>query len=497
MKELFRYLQMVSERRTLFVISAFVATIVLISGSYLLPKKYSADSTVFIEKSVINHLVKGLAITPDMDDQLRVLKYALLSRGLITRVLKELDMDTIHTDEKSLQSLVSNLQKRTRINVKGKDLFTVSITDPVPQFAQNFINTLVRTYVEENLSGKREETYGANRFLNEQLTHFKEKLDAAEDAIIAFRKEQGIFLSQDDASNLADLKEYQQQIENIGIALNTNRAKRSKLAAQLNKLEPTIAVFSEKQRGDRIKYLEATLQKMLLTYTENYPDVVMLKSELEGLKKEESQPDTAFSNDSEMMVGNPVYQDVQQKMFDLEAEIGALTSQRKSLKAIMKERKQTLQNVPVSNKKLAVLTQERDSYRKIYQELLLRQGQAEVSKQMEISDKATTFRIVDPAYFPTRPVFPNLPRMILLSAIAGIGLGAGLVILIESMKGSIRSVDELTLAELPILGVIPAIIDNASSLAMKRRDLALGFVVVLYGSGIAGLLAYEIIFKTG
>jgi len=495
MKDILRYLLILKERRGLFLITAILMSLLFIGGSYLLPKKFRADSTVFIEKSVINNLVKGLAITPEVDDQLRVLKYALLSRGLITQVLQDLDMDTIHTDEADLQALVSDLQQRTSIQVKGKELFKVSITDSDPKFAQNYINTLVNSYVEGNLSGKREETYGANRFLNDQLTHFKKKLDEAEDAIIAFRKEKGIFLSQDDSGNLADLKAYQKQIEEIGITLNTLKAKKKKLTAQLTQLEPTIAIFSEKQRDDRIKYLDATLQTMLLTYTENYPDVIQLKSELESLRKRAAQPVEEGSFSDEMMVANPVYQDVQQKMLDLDAEIGALSSQRKSLEDILEQRKSALQNVPLNQKQLAVLSQERDSYRKIYQELLLRLGQAEVSKQMEISDKTTTFRIVDPAYLPIWPVFPNMPRMILMSIVAGIGVGAGLVLLLEQMKGSLRSVEDLVLSGLPVIGVIPVIVDSAAKVAVRRKDFALIALTIVYCGGVMSLLVFELILK--
>ncbi|PNU19958.1 chain length-determining protein [Geothermobacter hydrogeniphilus] len=497
MKELFRYLEMIYERRTLFVLTTILATVVFICGSYLLPRKYEADSTVFIEKSVINNLVKGLAITPDMDDRIRVLKYALLSRGLITRVLKDLDMDTLHPDVEDFQELVSNLQGRTKIEVKGKDLFTVSLVDRNPKFAQQYVNRLVSAYVEENLSGKREETYGANRFLQDQLTHFKKKLDTAEDAIIAFRKKQGIFLSQDEAGSLADLKDYQKQIEQIGIQLNTLKARKTKLGGQMRSLEPTIAVFSEKQRDDRISFLEARLQQLLLTYTENYPDVVRLKAEMEDLKARNANGVASKPVKSEMMVSNPVYQDVQQKMLAIEAEIGALTSHRKSLRKIIADRKAALQNVPVSRKKLAVLTQERDSYRKIYQELLLRLGQAEVSKQMEIGDKATTFRIVDPAYLPTRPIFPNRIKMIFLAVCAAIGVGAGLVILLESLKGAVRSADELTLAGLSIIGVIPVIVDSESQAALVRGNRMLGMVVVLYSAGIATVLACEMFLPRG
>ena len=57
-----------------------------------------------------------------------------------------------------------------------------------PAFARDYINTLVNIYVEENLADKREESYGANRFLAEQVTFYKQKLDEIDAKIIDFQK---------------------------------------------------------------------------------------------------------------------------------------------------------------------------------------------------------------------------------------------------------------------------------------------------------------------
>ena len=82
-----------------------------------------------------------------------------------------------------LTKTILNLQKTIKIGVRRSDLFTVSLAGPDPAFLQNFVNTLVSQYVESNISLKRDEAYGANRFLEEQLQSFKQKLEKAEDAI--------------------------------------------------------------------------------------------------------------------------------------------------------------------------------------------------------------------------------------------------------------------------------------------------------------------------
>jgi polysaccharide biosynthesis transport protein len=489
--EIFKYLKILYKRRFVFIFVALFVTSAITAGSYFLPKKYQADSTVFIEKNVINDLVKGIAVTPDMDTRVRVIKYALLSRNLISKVLADMDIDTEVKSTAELQDMVSALQKRTDIKVKDKEgLFIVSITDQDPHFAQDYVNKLVRKYVEENLSGKREETYGANRFLDEQLIHFKDKLDQSEDAIIEFRRSKGVFLSVDEKSALDDIKEYQKEIEGINLSIDTLKAKRNSLKSQLRSVEPTVAIFSEK-REDRIIKLEEKIRQLLLTYTENYPEVIKLKAEIEGLKRRMENGSDDDTAQTELTSLNPMHQEIQQKVFDVEAEMSALEGRKKMLHKLMGERENDLQDVPENRKKLAVLIQERDSYRKIYEELLMRAGQSEVSKQMEIGDKATTFRIVDPAILPMVPVSPNMIKMILLAIAAGLGCGFGAVVLLDNLNSSVKEVQQLRNMGMEVLAVIPSITDEVRVAQQKKKDLLVYTFAALYFCGIIGLLAWE------
>ena len=399
-REIIKKMHLFYKHRYLFVVLFIFITTVVIVGSHFLPKKYEANSTVFIEENVIKNLVKGIAVTPDMDDRIRVLQYALLSRDLITKVLKEMDINPITRNPEKLQDLVTSIQKRTKIYVKGKDLFTVSFVDQDPEFAQHFTNRLIQRYLEDNISSKRKETYGANRFLDEQISLFKGKLDKAEDALINFRKSHNIYVTNDEKSILDDIKKYSGDIDNIELNLDTLTAKNVQLKKQLEAIKPTVAIFSQQQKNDRILTLETKIKHLLVNYTDKYPEVVKLKAQLQALKAQRSTGEDPEVAQTTMTSVNPVFQDVQQKAFDLDSEISAQKAKRKRLEELLSQRKMQLRTVPENRKGIAMLIQERDSLKRIYDELLMRMGQSEVSKQMEIGDKTTNFRVVDPALYP-------------------------------------------------------------------------------------------------
>ena len=456
--EIIKYLNIIMRRKYVLIIVSLSIMTVLTVGVFLMPKKYRADTTVFIEKSIIDDLVKGLAVTSDSNDDVRVLRYSLLSRELIYKALDSMNHEIFNEDEYKIQEYIKELQRKTNIDVDKRDLFIVSIEDSDPHFAQKYLNTLVSTYVDENMSSKREDTLGANKFLDGQLQIFKEKLDKAENAIIDFRRKQGVYFSTDEVVDLKEIKDYMRQIEDIELNINSIEARRGRLQTQLASLSPTVDVLSGGNGDSSIEGLEKRLSTLLLRYTENYPEVVRLKSELESLKHKNTNKSGYGDSQTTMLTSvNPLYQELQQQAFAVEAEISSLTAKKQNLEKRVHLREKELRDIPKNKKELGVLVQERDSYRQIYQELLSRMGQSEVSKQMEITDRAGTFRIVDPAILPTTPVSPNLARMILVAIAAGLGCGFGVVLLLENLDLTIKDSDQLEAMGIEVLAIIPRI----------------------------------------
>jgi len=496
LNDLMKHLRAIHRRRYLCLAVSLLVMTVIIGYSYRLPRQYKADSTVFIEQNVISSLVEGIAITPEMTDRIRVLRYAMLSRDLLLNVLKKMETERLPANESALNAFIANLQKRTDIQFREREgLFTVSLVDPDPDFATRYINSLVRQYVEENISAKREETYGANRFLDEQLVLFKTKLDRAEDAIIEYRKKQGINTAFDERALLTDIGNYQRSIEELNLSIDTQKARLAELDKQLTGVEPTVSLLSGQQQESRLAGLQQRLVQLLGTYTENYPEVVTLKAEIAALK---AGPDVGdLPRGGNMTAVNPLYQDLRGGIADARAELNALKARRKMLQNLRVQRELELQNIPENQKVLAVLTQERDSIRNLYEELLQRMGQSEISKQMEISDKATTFRIVDPAIRPTTPVSPDMVRMIVLAIAAGLGCGIALVLGLNHLDNTIRDVNQLKELGIEVLAVIPRIEDPMRVRKTRWIDGVSYSIAGIYFSGVLVLLGFEFLKKLG
>ncbi len=133
-----KYLQLIIRRKELFVALALLIMTGGIILSYVLPRKYEATSTVFIEKNVISELVKGITATPSMEDTIKVLTYAITSRTLLTKVADSLDMNVSSGKKADMDAVIKKLQRNTTVRVRDKNLFTISYTDRNPRMARDY-----------------------------------------------------------------------------------------------------------------------------------------------------------------------------------------------------------------------------------------------------------------------------------------------------------------------------------------------------------------------
>jgi polysaccharide chain length determinant protein (PEP-CTERM system associated) len=227
------------------------------------------------------------------------------------------------------------------------------------------------------------------------------------------------------------------------------------------------------------------LKLLLLNYTESYPEVVRLRALIEAQKKQQKAPGKLDQgSDSEVSTLNPLFQNLKQQAFQVESELDGLNARQAQLQGLIGSKSSQLRNIPADQKKLSDLVKEREASRQIYEQLMMRQGQAELSKQMEVEDKATTFRIVDPAVIPKKPVSPNRVRLIIMGILAGLTAGLGVVYLKEMLDSSVKDVKVLRSFGYEVLAVIPTIEIPVVQVERQRKDrliyaVSAGFLVVI------------------
>jgi succinoglycan biosynthesis transport protein ExoP len=465
-----KYLSLINSHKWLFAITALAIMTCAVVTSYVLPKKYEARSTLFVSKNVLNDLVRGIAVTTTVEESLKGLNSTFKSRKLITKVIDDLDLNLKKQNDTLLETTIESLRNRTNFQLNEREgLITISFTDKNPRLTRDYVNALIRRFIEDNLSFKREESYGATSFLSDQASSIKEKLDKAEAEISRVRSQSGAALSAEPAAIQPEINAGQQRLD--GLILR--RSQLEALRNQLSKNDPS---------RDRIVALQKRLEELRVEYTDNYPEVVKIKADIEAAQKEIGR----------RSVGSSAAVRDTQELERVDAELKAVRISEENVRAQLSNSRGLLRANPGAKSELEKLERERNSYRVMYDQLIARQGQAEVSKQMEVQDKTTTFRIVETAILPVVPISPNRVRIILMGIAAGIAGGFGLLMVIDYFDKSVKNVDTLKALGIKVLAVIPKISDPQEIEKERRKDLGLYLAAGAYFSMIVAVLALEV-----
>jgi len=452
-----KYVQLIVRGRELFLALALLIMIAAIIISCVLPRKYEAKSTVFIEKNVIGELVKGITVTPSMDTTIKVLTYAITSRTLLTKVADSLDMNLGKKSDTDSEGFIKGLQANIDVKVKDQNLFIISFKHENPRIARDFVNTLVRLYIEENTSSKREESYGATKFLSEQIDTFKTKLDKAEEEVNAYKREKGGTISIDEGKLFEQTNIAQQKLYDLELRRR-----------QLEGMRKITKKGSDPLYG-KLLALQKKLEDLRSSYTETYPEVIKTKDEIDAVK---AQMSVGGRDENQSL--DP------QELAKIDSEIAAIKVSEDGLRRYISSNESLLRNIPSAKAGLQQLEIEKNNQKNIYDQLFARHGQSEVSKQMEVQDKASTFRIVDPAVLPIKPVSPNRLKIMMLGIVGGIAASFGFLLLLDQKDTTIKGVDYATGFGLPVLAVIPHIFDQETADYQRKRTMRVYSCALLF-----------------
>jgi succinoglycan biosynthesis transport protein ExoP len=383
---------------------------IIVGGGFLLPDKYEASSIVLVSGSYANDVMKGVVAPASIDDRTKAVEIVMQSRPQVLKVLKQLGYDLGKYSEEGLNNLVGSFQKATKIalNVnmsrRNVDMFTVSTRNKNPFIARDYVNTLVRLYIDESQSSKRVEATGTNKFLVDQVSALKQKIIAIDSEIAGIQHR--------NASST-------RQVRNVA--------------------------------RTRLVELRKQLHNLLLRYTPSHPEVQKVQDEisyLEGQVDGKGRDNTDYSGPADR-TGSLDYIRGEQRIKELERD--------------------------------------RESYQKMYGEMLATLGKSEVSSSLDVEDKGQTFNVIEPAVLPLRPVSPNRLLIIILGLFAGIGAAIGSVVLMDSMDKSVKSIDMVKKFGHPVLAMFPYIQLPREKDRMQVLNVLLFTVTLLYFAGMVVL----------
>ena len=469
-----------------------LAWVVGIAGGiaiYTMPDRYESSARIHVDtQSVLRPLMSGLAVQPNIGQQIDLLSRTLISRPNVEKLITMADLDLTVQNAEQREALITSVTNRLRIQSGRRDnLFTLSYTDTEPARSQRVVQSLLSLFVESGLGGKRQDTDAARRFIEEQIRSYEQKLAEAENRLKDFRLRNMALLgagTRDYVSQIGDTNEQLRQARlELREAENSRDAMKQQLAAGPGDaaLPPPIAATPEIDA--RIDSLKRNLDDMLQRYTDQHPDVVGARRVIEDLEKQKqvriAELQANPPADSFGMMGGGGVEQTRLALAQAEARVASLRARVSEFESRLQRLSEDAQRIPELETEMAQLNRDYSVHKSNYDQLVARRESANIAAEMSTQSGIADFRIIDPPTLPNKPSAPNRLLLLPLIALAGLAAGFALTFLISQLRPAFSDARQLReVAGLPVLGTVSML-----STAERRRRRRNGLLA--FGGGVA------------
>ena len=462
---IFEYTDVILRRKWIVIASIFASIVIVAIASLLMDKIYKADATIEISPDAPKVTgFREVMNNQQRQDEFYETQYKLIkSRSLAREVINTLDLGS-HPDfagdeeeevkgnaeltEDSLVNLNDNniFEKQERlVNAflngvsvepdRQSRLVTISFESKDKNLSALAVNTLADEYIEWNLEKKLDVTKSAGESLKTQLEEVKKKLDITQAELTAFAKKHDI-VSLDKNLNLT----YTQlsQLNDAFAKAQTERLSKEALYEEVKRGNEEVLpeiIGDPAVRELKLEYIKVKSQYDTLdaTFGPNYPEMKAVGAQLARIKEE-----------------------IENQLGDIKRSIekGYLAAKKKE--EILLDRAKEQKELAAKLNEVAVeyntLQQEVDTNKSIYQNLLQRLKETEVTSGI----RATNVKVIDYAFPPLGHFKPNILFNVLIAAWMGLMCGILLAFVFEHFDRTIRDEEEIKKRfPLPFMGKIP------------------------------------------
>jgi polysaccharide chain length determinant protein (PEP-CTERM system associated) len=507
-------------RRKLLALVPFLFVLAATASvAFFLPSVWRSRAVIMVDRQQIPESFVKSTVVSNLESRLLTLSQEILARARLLEIIERHHLYPGLRGGTSPDELVDTMRRDIRIEFvdqgdrRSRDrdartlVFSVGYTAPSPGVSTAVANTLAALYVEENVKLRERQAAGTSDFLERQLAESRKKLVDQEGQIAAYKEKHIGELPEQRDANLRTLERLQQQLALVQETHRRALERRQMITHSLAELDVTgnasaPAPSPASTAQARLTLLKQELAQLQTKFSDRYPDVVYTKEQIRVLEarvaeeaaEAKAQPAAAPRPDADAARRRVVPQNayVQSLMSQLDqANLEAKTGvqQVADLQRQIALYQKRVDAIPRREHELARITRDYETTRELFRSLLAKRDEAGIAADLEQRQKGETFRILEPATLPDRPLGPNRLRLLLIGLVLAVGAAGAAVVLAENVDTSFRRVDELRARfPVPVLSAIPRITTESDRrrLARHRRvavaAAGLGLLVVIGSS---------------
>ncbi|MBU4499733.1 MAG: chain length-determining protein, partial [Gammaproteobacteria bacterium] len=331
----------------------------------------------------------------------------------------------------------------------------------------------------------------SQRFIEEQLQQYQQKLTDAENALKEFKQKHIGMMPGQGGDYYAKLAEVSAQLRQAQLdqqeAINRRNQLKQQLADEEPELAAAAAATTDGEIDSRIQALQKQMDQLRLQYTDLHPDIQANKRLVERLEVQKKADLAARKADPVgSKIQNPVYQQLTIAIAEADATVASLQARVGEYQRRYGELRGASNMVPQVEQEYTQLMRDYDVYRQNYDALLKRRESVTMSGEVESKTDTVDFRVIDPPFVPSQPAWPNRPMLLSLVTLGGLAAGVVVAFLLSQLRRTVtdrRVLRELT--GLPLLGAVSRV-ETDETRRRKRKGLltylaALGSLIAAYG----------------
>mgnify|MGYP003639657438 CR=1 FL=1 len=463
----------------------------------LIPNSYESKARISVEMQSILSDKVGVDSRERKKNMERV-QETLASTINLEKVVRGTALNQSVSSDRELSGKVEMLRKSIQIKSEKDNLFEIIATSSASNLsdaqnavlARDIVQKMIDIFVEENLSGDRDETSQTIKFLDAQLAQREKELQEAEQKRVQFETE-----------NLGLLP----GVGSISQRMEGARAEQGQIDSQLSQASASLAALNGQLSGTpssiatpgfggaggggaraQLAQAQSTLASARARgWTDSHPDVVAMKNEIAALRVQASREPAGGGG---YRTPNPAYSSLQSMRAERQATVAALQARKNALQADMAQlaSKQTME--PGVAAEMSRINRDHEVLKSQYDKLLTDREQIKFRGQVESGTDSVKFRVIDPPSSPRSPAAPNRPLLLALVLFAGIGGGVGTAFAMGHVQTSYPTASKLEKASgLPVIGSVSQVLTSAQRV-MRAKKLR-----IFYGTsgalfGVFGLL---------
>ena len=516
-------LRLMWRRKWIIVIPFVLIAGVTAAVSHSLPNRYRSETTILVVPQRIPEDYVQPAVSIRLEDRLASINQQILSRTRLEQIVREFDLYAQERTHMIMEDVIDVMRSRDIIvqaqatpdrRQASSPAFRISYTGSNARTVMRVTERLASLFIEENLRDRTALAEGTNQFLEAQLSEARNRLIEQEKRLEQYRQQHAGELPSQLNSNMQAMQNLQLQIQTTTQSISQDRDRSLMLDRTLAEAEASTVASPAPATGShdsadaanmptaqRLELARMELRALELRLKRAHPDLAAMQrtvAELERRAEAEAlQKPVSPSYDPAAVSIDPVEQQRQARFRELTAEREALNrriqakeAEEKRLRDALAGYQARIATVPARETELVELTRDYETLRQVYTNLLAKSENARVAANLERRQIGEQFKLLDPPRLPERPISPNRAQIDSIGALAGLGFGLGLVVLLEYRDRTLRTEsDVLNALRLPVLAMVPRMNGVVERRRRRWRRGAVGIAVV--GMALAAGVAWK------